>query len=210
MHTTLQTALLQVSVIPVIVIKDAALAVDLAHALVAGGLNVLEITLRTAGALEAVRQIRAQIPTAIVGVGTLLNRTHIAQSIDAGAQFGISPGLTAELVAAAQHFNFPFIPGVATASEAMRAQDEGFLIQKLFPAEAVGGLALLKSLAAPLPSIQFCPTGGINYARAQHYLQLPNVFAVGGSWLTPEHAQVQRDWSHITMLAKEASQLQSP
>ncbi|WP_153010915.1 bifunctional 4-hydroxy-2-oxoglutarate aldolase/2-dehydro-3-deoxy-phosphogluconate aldolase, partial [Aquitalea magnusonii] len=125
----------------------------------------------------------------------------------AGAQFGVSPGLTPELASAARNANLTLLPGVATASEAMRAQDEGFDILKLFPAEAVGGIKLLKSLAGPLPDLRFCPTGGIDLVKAKDYLALPNVLAVGGSWLTPEDAIANRDWARITELAKQASAL---
>ncbi|MCD5363742.1 bifunctional 4-hydroxy-2-oxoglutarate aldolase/2-dehydro-3-deoxy-phosphogluconate aldolase, partial [Chromobacterium aquaticum] len=131
----------------------------------------------------------------------------VEAAIDAGAQFGVSPGFTPELGAAARAANLTLIPGIATPSEAMRAQDEGFTIQKLFPAEAVGGVKLLKSLASPFSDLRFCPTGGIDIKKAPEYLALPNVLAVGGSWLTPDDAIANRDWDRITQLALEASQL---
>ena len=197
----------QSPVMPVIVVNDAAVAVDLAHALVAGGIRTLEITLRTKAALAAMRRIRDEVPDALVGAGTVRTRAHLEAALDAGAQFGLSPGLTPELAAAARASGVPFIPGVATASEAMRAQDEGFNILKLFPAEAVGGIKLLKTLAGPLPELRFCPTGGIDASNAANYLALPNVLAVGGSWLTPEAALAAQDWDKITALAREASLL---
>ncbi|WP_174873441.1 bifunctional 4-hydroxy-2-oxoglutarate aldolase/2-dehydro-3-deoxy-phosphogluconate aldolase [Vogesella oryzae] len=194
-------------VVPVIVVNDAAVAVDLAGALVAGGIRTLEITLRTKAALAAIRRIRDEVPDALVGAGTVRTRAHLEAALDNGAQFGISPGLTPELAAAARASGVPFIPGVATPSEAMHAQDEGFNILKLFPAEAVGGIKLLKSLAGPLPELRFCPTGGIDANNAANYLALPNVLAVGGSWLTPEAAIAAQDWAKITALAKEACAL---
>ncbi|SCK11287.1 bifunctional 4-hydroxy-2-oxoglutarate aldolase/2-dehydro-3-deoxy-phosphogluconate aldolase [Vogesella sp. LIG4] len=197
----------QSPVMPVIVVNDAAVAVDLARALVAGGIRTLEITLRTKAALAAMRRIRDEVPDALVGAGTVRTRAHLEAALDAGAQFGLSPGLTPELAAAARASGVPFIPGVATASEAMRAQDEGFDILKLFPAEAVGGIKLLKALAGPLPELRFCPTGGIDASNAANYLALPNVLAVGGSWLTPEAAIAAQDWDKITALASEACQL---
>lgn len=201
------TLLRQGPVVPVIVVNDAAIAVDLAHALVAGGIRTLEITLRTKAALAAMRRIRDEVPDALVGAGTVRTRAHLEAALDAGAQFGISPGLTHELAAAARASGVPFIPGIATPSEAMQAQDEGFNVLKLFPAEAVGGVKLLKSLAGPLPDLRFCPTGGIDLKSAPNYLALPNVLCVGGSWLTPDEAIAARDWDRITALAREASAL---
>jgi len=201
------TLLRQGPVVPVIVVNDAAVAVDMAHALVAGGIRVLEVTLRTKAALAAIRRIRDEVPDAIVGAGTLRTRAHVEACVDAGSMFGISPGLTAELAAAARSADLTFLPGVATPSEAMRAEDEGFSVLKLFPAEAVGGIKLLKSLAGPFPNLRFCPTGGIDLAKAPDYLAVPNVMCVGGSWLTPNDALAARDWDRITQLAREASQL---
>ncbi|BAK74962.1 KHG/KDPG aldolase [Pseudogulbenkiania sp. NH8B] len=201
------TLLRQSPVMPVIVVNDAAVAVDLARALVAGGIRTLEITLRTKAALAAMRRIRDEVPDALVGAGTVRTRAHLEAALDAGAQFGLSPGLTPELAAAARASGVPFIPGVATPSEAMHAQDEGFNILKLFPAEAVGGIKLLKALAGPLPELRFCPTGGIDASNAPAYLAQPNVLAVGGSWLTPADALAAQDWERITQLAREASAL---
>jgi 2-dehydro-3-deoxyphosphogluconate aldolase/(4S)-4-hydroxy-2-oxoglutarate aldolase len=197
------------AVMPVIVIHDAGLAVDLATALVAGGIRTLEVTLRTPAALDAIRQIRDRVPGALVGAGTVLSPADWQRAQDAGSMFGISPGLTPALLAATRNSRLPFVPGVSTASEAMTALEAGFTALKLFPAEAVGGRALLKSLYGPLPQLLFCPTGGINLANATSYLALPNVGCVGGSWLVPDAALAARDWDAITALAREASALRS-
>ncbi|WP_019646693.1 bifunctional 4-hydroxy-2-oxoglutarate aldolase/2-dehydro-3-deoxy-phosphogluconate aldolase [Novispirillum itersonii] len=194
-------------VMPVIVIRDAARAVDLAHALVAGGIRALEVTLRTDAALAAIRAIRDAVPQAVVGAGTVCTPDQLAQAVDAGAAFAISPGLPSRLAAAGRSCGIPLIPGVATPTEAMEAQDQGYGVLKLFPAEAVGGKALLKAIGGPLPHLTFCPTGGIDAASAPGYLALPNVAAVGGSWLTPDAAVAAGDWAKITALASEASAL---
>lgn len=199
--------LTQSPVLPVIVLDDAGLAPDLARALVKGGIRVMEITLRTPEALDAIRRIRDEVPDAIVGAGTVRNREHVSAAQDAGAQFLVSPGLTTELTAAAHKSSLAFIPGVATASEAMRAEDEGFAVLKLFPAEAVGGVQLLLALSSPLSQLRFCPTGGINPDNAGQYLALPNVLAVGGSWLTPADMLARRDWAGVEALARQAAGL---
>lgn len=197
----------QSPVMPVIVIKDIDSAIDLAKALVCGGIRSLEITLRSNVALEAIRLIADAIPDALVGVGTVRDARQFDAAVNAGAQFAVSPGLTPNIAKAARASGIPFLPGVATASEAMIAADEGFIAQKLFPAAAVGGVALLKGLYGPLPDIVFCPTGGINAGNAKDYLALPNVKCVGGSWLTPDSAVDSKQWSLITQLAKEACAL---
>ncbi|MDS1142181.1 bifunctional 4-hydroxy-2-oxoglutarate aldolase/2-dehydro-3-deoxy-phosphogluconate aldolase [Pusillimonas sp. SM2304] len=197
----------QSPVMPVMVIKDIDTAVDLAQALVAGGIRSLEITLRSDAALQAIALISQAVPEAIVGVGTVRNARQWDAAVEAGARFGVSPGLTADIAAAAKASGLPFLPGVATASESMYAADQGFTVQKLFPAEAVGGVALLKALQGPLPDIMFCPTGGINAGNAAQYMALANVKCVGGSWLTPEAAVSGRQWDVITTLAKQASQI---
>ncbi|GAB3129199.1 bifunctional 4-hydroxy-2-oxoglutarate aldolase/2-dehydro-3-deoxy-phosphogluconate aldolase [Novispirillum itersonii] len=194
-------------VMPVIVIRDAARAVDLAHALVAGGIRALEVTLRTAAALEAIRAIRDAVPQAVVGAGTVCTPDQLKQAIDAGAAFAISPGLPSRLAVAGRDCGIPLIPGIATPTEAMEAQDQGYDVLKLFPAEAVGGKALLKAIGGPLPHLTFCPTGGIDVTSAPGYLALPNVAAVGGSWLTPDAAVAAGDWEKIIALATEASAL---
>ncbi|GAB2891787.1 bifunctional 4-hydroxy-2-oxoglutarate aldolase/2-dehydro-3-deoxy-phosphogluconate aldolase [Paralcaligenes ginsengisoli] len=194
----------QSPVMPVIVIKDLDTAIPLARALVAGGVRSLEITLRSSVALEAIRLIADAVPDALVGVGTIRNTRQFEAAVSAGAKFAVSPGLTRDIAKAARDSGLPFLPGIATPSESMFAADEGFMVQKLFPAEAIGGMALLKALYGPLPDIRFCPTGGINAGNAKSYLALPNVECVGGSWLTPESAIANGQWDLITRLAKEA------
>ncbi|WP_368647385.1 bifunctional 4-hydroxy-2-oxoglutarate aldolase/2-dehydro-3-deoxy-phosphogluconate aldolase [Castellaniella ginsengisoli] len=194
-------------VMPVIVVRDPDTAVDLARSLVAGGIRTLEITLRSAAALEAITAIQNQVPDAVVGVGTVRTPQQLDAALRAGARFAISPGLTEELAGAARASGIPFLPGVATASEAMRAAELGFLVQKLFPAEAVGGAALLRAWHGPLPDLIFCPTGGIHAGNAAQYLALPNVGCIGGSWLTPAAAIEARQWDAITTLAREACTL---
>ncbi|MCC2596503.1 bifunctional 4-hydroxy-2-oxoglutarate aldolase/2-dehydro-3-deoxy-phosphogluconate aldolase [Pusillimonas sp. MFBS29] len=197
----------QSPVMPVIVIQDIDTAVELARALVAGGVRSLEITLRSDAALQAITLISQEVPEALVGVGTVRNARQWDAAVQAGARFGVSPGLTADIAAAAQASGLPFLPGIATASEAMYAADQGFSVQKLFPAEAVGGVTLLKALHGPLPEITFCPTGGIHAENAGKYLALPNVKCVGGSWLTPKDAVEGRLWDVITELARAACQI---
>lgn len=200
--------LLEISpVIPVIVIDDIATAVDLARALVSGHVRALEVTLRSPAALDAIRAIHDQVPDAVVGVGTVRTPDQLDAALRAGASFGVSPGLTEDLARAAGTSGVPFLPGVATASEAMRAAELGFGALKLFPAEAVGGAALLKSWFGPLPDLTFCPTGGIHAGNMGAYLALPNVRCVGGSWLTPHAAVRDRDWSTVTALAARAVEL---
>jgi 2-dehydro-3-deoxyphosphogluconate aldolase/(4S)-4-hydroxy-2-oxoglutarate aldolase len=191
-------------VIPVIVIDDLSTAVELARALTAGGIRALEITLRSPAALDAIRAIADQVPDAVVGVGTVRTPDQLDAALRAGARFGVSPGLTEDLARAARASGIPFLPGVATASEAMRAAELGFEALKLFPAEAAGGAALLKSWHGPLPELRFCPTGGIHADNMASYLALPNVRCVGGSWLTPATAVRDRQWPTITDLARQA------
>ena len=194
----------QSPVMPVIVIKDIDTAIDLARALVAGGVRSLEITLRSDTALQAITLISQAVPEALVGVGTVRSAAQLEAAVKAGARFGVSPGLTPSIAKAANESGIPFLPGVATASESMYAADQGFTVQKLFPAEAVGGITLLKALYGPLPDTVFCPTGGINAQNAGSYLALPNVKCVGGSWLTPEAAVAGKQWDLITQLARQA------
>ncbi|MDY7093913.1 MAG: bifunctional 4-hydroxy-2-oxoglutarate aldolase/2-dehydro-3-deoxy-phosphogluconate aldolase [Acidobacteriota bacterium] len=192
-------------VLPVLVVKQADDAVPLARALAAGGLPILEITLRTVDALEAVRRIAAEVPEAVVGVGTVTHPAQLDEAAKAGARFAVSPGLPPTLAAAASDAPIPLLPGVQTATEAMAAQDLGFHLLKLFPASVAGGVAALKALGGPLPDLRFCPTGGISAATFRDYLALPNVICVGGSWVAPAAAVAARDWQGITLLAKEAS-----
>lgn len=194
-------------VIPVLTIKRVADAVPLARALVAGGLRVLEITLRTDAALDAATAIMAEVPDAVVGLGTLLTPADIADAHRIGARFGVSPGLTEALVATARETGLPFLPGVATASEAMRAMDLGHTHLKFFPAEPAGGIAALKALGAPLQELCFCPTGGITVATAPDYLALPNVLCVGGSWLATTADVAGGAWQGISEKARAASQI---
>lgn len=194
-------------VIPVIAIEDLQQAVPLAQALVVGGIRVLEITLRTAHGLAAIRAIVEQVPEAIVGVGTLTRPEEFVAARDAGAVFGVSPGLTAALVDAARASGLPLLPGVMTPSEVMAAREAGFMQLKLFPAVPAGGVGMLKALSGPLPDILFCPTGGISIESAPQFLALENVACVGGSWLTPKEALRAGDWSAISALARQASAL---
>jgi 2-dehydro-3-deoxyphosphogluconate aldolase/(4S)-4-hydroxy-2-oxoglutarate aldolase len=194
-------------VIPVIAIDDIKHAVPLAKALVAGGIRVLEVTLRTAQGLPAIRAIAEQVPDAIVGVGTLTQGEEFAAARDAGAVFGVSPGLTPALIQAAKASGLPLLPGVMTPSEVMTAREAGFKQLKLFPAVPAGGIGMLNAIAGPLPDVMFCPTGGISQENAAQFLACQNVACVGGSWLTPKDAMQAGDWARITQLAMAASAL---
>lgn len=194
-------------VMPVIVIEDLDTAVPLAKALVAGGIKVLEVTLRTPVALAAVKAIADAVPDAIVGVGTVVRPEQFVEAKAAGAKFAVTPGLTPKLAAAAREAGMPLLPGVHTASEVIAAMEEGFDAMKLFPAEQAGGLGMLKALGGPLPQVLFCPTGGVSLESAPKLLALPNVGCVGGSWLCPKDAVKAGDWATITKLASEAAVL---
>ena len=194
-------------VIPVIAIDKLEHAVPLAKALVAGGIRVLEVTLRTEHGLPAIRAIAEQVPGAIVGVGTLTSPEEFVAARDAGAVFGVSPGLTAALIAAAKSSGLPLLPGVMTPSEVMAAREAGFRQLKLFPAMQAGGIGMLNAIAGPLGDITFCPTGGISQDTAAQFLACKNVACVGGSWLTPKNAIEIGDWAKITALATAASAL---
>lgn len=196
-------------VIPVIVIEELAHAVPLARALVAGGVRVLEVTLRTPVALEAIRAIAREAPEAIVGAGTLTRPEDFPAARDAGACFGVSPGLTPALIQAARDSDLPLLPGVMTPSDVIAARLAGFSALKLFPAQPAGGVGMLKALAGPFPDVTFCPTGGITAETAPEFLALPNVACVGGSWLTPRAALAAGDWEAITALARQARALRS-
>lgn len=193
-------------VIPVLVLDDAVHARPLAEALVAGGLPVLEVTLRTPAALEAIRAM-AEVPGGIVGAGTLLAPRDVAAAKAAGARFGVSPGVTDELAAACEAEGLPLLGGVATVTEAMRMLARGYDACKFFPAEAVGGAAALKAFAGPLPQIGFCPTGGVTPENAPRYLALPNVLCVGGSWMADKALMRAGKWDEIEALARDASRL---
>lgn len=191
-------------VIPVITIDRVEDAVPLARALVAGGVRTLEITLRTAAALEAAKAIIAGVPDAIVGMGTVLNASDLAQVASIGAKFALSPGATPELFEAASRSEVPFVPGIATASELMAALAHGFGVCKFFPAQQAGGIPALRALAGPFPQARFCPTGGIGQANAAEWLAEPNVIAVGGSWVCPTADIKAGNWDNITELARRA------
>ena len=194
------------AVIPVIVIDNPDHAVPLAKALVAGGIRVLEVTLRTPHALSAIRAM-SEVDGAIVGVDTLTQPEEFAAARDAGAVFGVSPGLTDSLISAAKSSGLPLLPGVMTPSEVMKAREQGFRQLKLFPAVPAGGIGLLNAIGGPLPDVHFCPTGGISQDTAPAFLSLKNVACVGGSWLTPKDAIQAGDWDRITAIAKAASAL---
>ena len=203
----LQPIVKSVPVIPVVVLEDATAAVPLARALLAGGLRVVEITLRTGAALDAIAAIAGEVEGAIVGAGTVLSKGQFVASEKAGARFMVSPGTSPDVLAAAHDSTVPLMPGAATPSEVMTLMDEGYTIQKFFPAGPAGGIAYLKALASPLPAISFCPTGGIGAANAAEYLALSNVVCVGGSWVAPPEAIKAGDWTRIEKLAREAAAL---
>ncbi|MEV4326425.1 bifunctional 4-hydroxy-2-oxoglutarate aldolase/2-dehydro-3-deoxy-phosphogluconate aldolase [Microbispora rosea] len=194
-------------IVPVVVLDDAESAVPLARALVAGGLPVIEVTLRTPAALDAIRRIAAEVPEAVVGAGTVRSPGDVEAAAGAGARFLVSPGTTPGLLAAMLAAGVPFLPGVATATEAMTLAERGVRELKFFPAEPAGGVAYLKSLSGPLPDVRFCPTGGITPSNAPAYLALPNVGCVGGSWLTPRSLVAAGDFARIEKLASEAAAL---
>ena len=197
-------------VIPVIVIERAEWAVPMARALVEGGVRVLEVTLRTEAALAAIEAIARAVPEAVVGAGTVRSAADVRAAQAAGSRFAVSPGCTEAVAGACREAGLALLPGVATASEVMRAAELGFRFLKFFPAGAAGGPALLKAWASPFQDVVFCPTGGIDAASAPGYLGLPNVKVVGGSWLTPADALAAEDWSRITRLAREATALRQP
>jgi len=197
-------------VVPVIVLNDAAHAVPLAHALLEGGIDVMEITLRSGVALKSMEAVARAVPAMHLGAGTVTRVAEVKQVIAAGATFALSPGCTDELVHAVREANLPFIPGVMTPSEVMRARDHGFTLMKLFPASQAGGLGMLKALGAPLPDVRFCPTGGVSVENLRDFLKLPNVAMAGGSWLTPADLLRSGDWAGITKLAREATTMAAP
>jgi 2-dehydro-3-deoxyphosphogluconate aldolase/(4S)-4-hydroxy-2-oxoglutarate aldolase len=193
-------------VVPVLVIDDASTAADLARALVKGGLPALEVTLRTPAALDAIREM-ASVPGGVVGAGTLLTPKDVENAKAAGATFGVSPGATDLLLDACEANDLPLLPGICTASEAMRLLERGYSVQKFFPAEANGGAPALKAIGGPIPQIKFCPTGGVSLKNARDYLALSNTLCVGGSWVAPKDKVQARDWDAITALAVEAAAL---
>lgn len=194
-------------IVPVVVIDDPEAAVPLARALVASGLRFVEITLRTEQALAAIERIASEVPEAIVGAGSVRKSAQFPQIRDAGARFAVSPGFSEQLVDSSFANEIPFVPGVVTASEAIRLQELGISLMKFFPAELAGGIGMLKALAGPLPEARFFPTGGISRSLAPAYLQLPNVLCLGGSWITPRDRLAARDFSAIAALADDAARL---
>lgn len=194
-------------IVPVMVIDDVKQAVPLARALVKGGLPVLEITLRTNAAIEAMKAIIAEVEGAIVGAGTVLTPDQFKQCSRMGCAFAVSPGVSRKLLAASEDFDMPLLPGAVTASEVMELMEHGYEFLKFFPAEPAGGTAYLSSLASPLPQVKFCPTGGITPETAPNYLKLSNVITVGGSWMLPKAKLVAGDWQGIEDLARTAAKL---
>ena len=193
-------------VIPVLVVKDPAIAQPLAKALVAGGLPALEVTLRTPAALEVIVEM-AKVEGGVVGAGTLLSPKDVTDAVAAGAKFGVSPGATDTLLTACEAADLPLLPGAATSTEVMRLLERGYRVQKFFPAEANGGAPALKAIGAPLPQVRFCPTGGVTPANAPSYLGLSNTLCVGGSWVAPQALIDAGDWEGITDLARTAAAL---
>ncbi len=204
---TADEALRLTPVMPVVVIESADDAAPLARALLAGGINTIEVTLRSAAALDAISAIAAAVPEMIVGAGTVLSEQDLNAAIDAGARYALSPGGTPKLMEAARGASIPFIPGVATSSEIMRGLEIGYTHFKFFPAEQLGGVAGLKAQAGPLPQARFCPTGGVSLEKAPAYLALENVLCVGGSWIAPPDKIKARDWSGIEAAARSAAGL---
>jgi 2-dehydro-3-deoxyphosphogluconate aldolase/(4S)-4-hydroxy-2-oxoglutarate aldolase len=204
---SLESVLRLAPVVPVVVIEHLRHAVPLARALVAGGLPVIEITLRTPIALEAVRTIIAEVDGAVVGVGTVRTPDDFAAAERAGARFAVSPGSTSSLIAAAAQSTLPWLPGAATASEVMALAEYGHALQKFFPAHAAGGVPMLRAFAGPLADVRFCATGGIEAGNARDYLALSNVLCVGGSWCTPAKHIAAGDWNAVQALAREAAAL---
>lgn len=194
-------------VVPVIVLTDPAHAVPLAHALLEGGIDVMEITLRSAAALAAIEAIARAVPQMHLGAGTVTRVNEVQQVIDAGAKFALSPGCTDALVDAVKRAKLPFLPGVMTPGEVMHRREQGFSLMKLFPAAQAGGLGMLKAMGAPISDVMFCPTGGVSPENLKDFLKLPNVAMAGGSWLTPADALNAGDWKRITQLAREATAL---
>lgn len=200
----LKSAVTKTRVIPVMILDDVALARPLAEALVTGGLNVLEVTLRTPNALDVIKEM-VKVEGAIVGSGTVRNLTHMRQSEDAGCQFMVSPGAPIKLLEEADQVSIPLLPGIGSPSEAMAAASMGYSFLKFFPAEAMGGAKVLKAFASPFPDLVFCPTGGVSPQNAASYLNLPNVICVGGSWVTPADLIGKKDYAQIEKLARAAS-----
>ncbi|MFW5451415.1 MAG: bifunctional 4-hydroxy-2-oxoglutarate aldolase/2-dehydro-3-deoxy-phosphogluconate aldolase [Methylophagaceae bacterium] len=207
MSKTIKEIMNSSPIVPVMVINKVEHAVPLAKALVKGGITVLEITLRTEAALESITRIKAEVPDAIVGAGTIINIETLNKAIAAGAEFIVSPGTTDKMIDAALATGVPLLPGVANPSEAMRLLEKGITEMKFFPAEAAGGIPMLKSIGAPIPQITFCPTGGVNQKNVKDYYSLSNVACVGGSWMCAANLVDDENWDEITRLSVEAIEL---
>lgn len=214
MSTSAQKSLFEIlsktPVIPVVSLDAASDAVPLARALAAGGLSVIEVTLRTAAALDAIRAIANEVETVVVGAGTIIEPAQLDAVMRSGARFAVSPGSTNRLLDAAEARELPLLPGVSSASEALSLMERGYSLAKFFPAEAAGGVRFLSSLAAPLPQLGFCPTGGVTRESAPRYLELTNVLCVGGSWMVPKDWICARDWDAVTRESRAASALRAP
>ncbi|MET3590445.1 2-dehydro-3-deoxyphosphogluconate aldolase/(4S)-4-hydroxy-2-oxoglutarate aldolase [Bartonella silvatica] len=208
--TYLLSLLQEQTIIPVLHIDDLKTAIPLARALVKGGLKTIEITLRTPDAYNAIKEVIQEVPEVTVGAGTILNTTHYEQAESAGAQFIVSPGLSNKLIDCAKNSKIPLLPSIMTPSELMQAWDKGYSYFKFFPAEAAGSIPFIQALASPFPKVRFCPTGGITQKNAAQWLQLSNVFCIGGSWIAPTKLIATGNWDTITTLAREATQLASP
>jgi 2-dehydro-3-deoxyphosphogluconate aldolase/(4S)-4-hydroxy-2-oxoglutarate aldolase len=204
---SLESLLRRAPVVPVVIIDDVKHAVPLARALVAGGLPLIEVTLRTPAGLDCIRAIAQEVPEAVAGAGTILNARDFENAVAAGAQFAVSPGTTDALLDAVQDHEVKLLPGIATASEAMKLIARGYQFAKCYPAEQSGGAAFLSAIASPLPQLRFCPTGGVTLANAPSYLKLPNVICVGGSWMVNRATIAAEDWSAITEAAAQAAAL---
>ncbi|MFT2110727.1 bifunctional 4-hydroxy-2-oxoglutarate aldolase/2-dehydro-3-deoxy-phosphogluconate aldolase [Marinomonas sp. 2405UD68-3] len=204
-YLTPEQVMTATSVVPVIVVDNVKEAVELGKVLVAGGVPVLEVTLRTSVALEAITALRKEVPEAIVGAGTVCSREQYIQAIEAGSQFIISPGMTPDLLSVGKEYPVPYLPAVATISDILLGMEYGYDYFKFFPAEVNGGVKALKAFGGPLPNIRFCPTGGIGAKNYQDYLALPNVLCVGGSWIVPTDLVKAEKWDEITELAKSVS-----
>ena len=191
-------------VVPVLVINDVEKAVPLAKALMAGGIKVLEVTLRTPAAIDVIKRIAQEVPDSLIGAGTVTNAQQLKAVTEAGAKFAISPGMTADLLKAGMDADIPLIPGISSTSDLMKGKDAGYTHMKFFPAEASGGVNAIKSISGPFPDVTFCPTGGIGPGNYNDYLALKNVKCVGGPWLAPDDAIEAGDWDRITQLAKDA------
>ena len=207
MSKTIKEIMSSSPIVPVMVINKVEHAVPLAKALVAGGITTLEITLRTDAALESITRIKTEVPEATVGAGTIINIETLNKAIAAGAEFIVSPGTTDKMIDAALATGVPLLPGIANPSDAMRLLEKGITEMKFFPAEAAGGIPMLKSIGAPIPQITFCPTGGVNQKNVKDYYSLPNVACVGGSWMCAANLVDAEDWDEITRLSAEAIKL---